>query len=156
MKKTDYCNGFFLKAGKFILITEKKFMFFGIFFGLFLFFIPSIHGGMQQFLKGIPLLYSAFESATKLENTFVYPMLIVTIYNAVVLQVAIKRGFPGGWDTNIENGLPTAKEVNDRMLFPSSKNEAIVFSLWVILKIMAIFIWTWPFLLLGYFLRIGK
>jgi len=68
----------------------------GLSLGFFWFLLPSVSEGVRQIFRDLPFVYAVFDSATKLDSSFIYPLVFLVIYNAFVYQVAMSKGFPGG------------------------------------------------------------
>lgn len=154
--KMSYCNGIFVKIGVFMSRIEPLMLIAGIFLGFFWFLLPSVHEGTRQMLHEIPFAYAVFDSFTRLKVPAVLFICAMVAYSVFLVKISHSRGFPGGFDVHKEGRLPDAKVVVEKKLFPASKSESFIFSVWVVAGFFSIFVSASPLIFLGYFIRIGK
>jgi len=151
--KMSYCNGRYVRMANFAAKTENPMMIIGLLAGFFLCILPTIHSGFRQLLHEWPFFYAIFEASVWFKPIFIYPLLSFILLIALLAQLS--KGFPGGWREAELAKIPTAKQVVDEALFPSSKKESIIFLYWFFMGFLKPYFWFSVFAVLSYFMMIG-
>jgi len=156
LKKPLKNGSVYFLIAKFHSVSEVYVGFLGAVFGFSVFLAPIMFPVIRDKLRLVPSLYYVFDEVTKLNTVVVVVVLTPALLVSVIQAVGLSKGFPGGWDIREKGMLPTAKEVIEYELFPTSRGEEFIFLLWVVLKFFGVVVWTFPFVFLAYFMRIWE
>lgn len=123
----------------------------GAILGLAVVLMPSISKGWLAAIERVSLFRFIYEQFSSLGWLVATTLILYAITHAITAFMW-KHSYPG-WDARKEWGLPNAKQILDRDLFPSTRKQEFVFLVYAFQAFLSPFLVMILFGVVAYFIR---
>lgn len=123
----------------------------GALVGLIVVLMPSISKGWLATIEQVSLFKFIYEQLSSLGVVVIAVLALYAVTNTIC-SLMWKHSYPG-WDARKEWGLPNAKQILDRQLFPSTRSQEIVFFTYALQALLSPFLVMILFGVIAFFIR---
>jgi len=123
----------------------------GALVGFVIVLLPAMSKGWLVAIEEIGFLRFIFEQFSSFGNLVIVILTLYAITNAIG-SLMWKHSYPG-WNARKEGGMPNAKQILERKLYPATRKQEFIFFVYVVQGLLIPFFVAMLFGVLAFFIR---